>query len=103
MLFPGDREPVAAVHGPRVAEQLTKEVRQEVVEDLLFLELVRPAGGQQLRPVLELGAGGCDLFREGEGRQVRAEHVGTEQGFRFNGQERVLPTAGLFRNKPASA
>ena len=76
----------AAVRRAGVAEQLAKEVGQEVGEDFLFLECVRLAGRQQVGPMLQLGAKGVDVRRQPEARKVAAENVGAEKRLGFNGQ-----------------
>ena len=75
----------AAVCRAGVAEQLAEEVRQEVGQDFLFLELVRLAAGEQLGPFLELRPQAQHRIRQGKGGDVGANHVGAEQGFCFDG------------------
>ena len=85
VLLAGNGVARAAVRRAGVAEQLAKEVGQEVGQDFLFLERVGLARREQVGPVLQLRAEGVNMGRQLETGKMRAENVGAEQRFGFDG------------------
>ena len=97
VLLAGNGVARAAVRRAGVAEQLAKEVGQEVGQDFLFLEGVRLARREQVGPVLQLGAEGVNVGRQLESRKVRAENIGAEQRLGFDGHGGNLLEAPILR------
>jgi hypothetical protein len=72
-----------------VAQQLAKEVGQEVGEDLLFREGVRLARGEQVGPVRQFRAEGVDVDRQPEPLKVGTKNIGAKQRLGFDGHGRA--------------
>jgi hypothetical protein len=72
-----------------VAQQLAKEVGQEVGEDLLFREGVRLARGEQVGPVRQFRAKGVEVGRQPEPLKVVSKDIGAKQRLGFDGHGRA--------------
>ena len=81
-----------------VAEQPYEEVGQEVGQDFLLAKAIQPARGDQFGPMAELGRIDGRGF---EPRQMRTQHVGTEQWLGFDGHGEPCLKTGILRGSAA--
>ena len=83
ILFTREGVALAVVHDAGIAEQAAEDFGQEVVEELMFLELIGLARGKQLGPAREGGPVRLHALRQGErgqGTKVSGPFIGTAEG-----------------------
>ena len=78
VLFARQRVALAAVCGPCVAQQFDEEIRQEVGQQFLLVQLVGPPGRDQVGPMRQFGADRINAFRQLERDQMLVHDVGSK-------------------------